>query len=171
MRSHLLESFLRTRSNPSSGMTLIELLVVIAIMAILAAISLPSFLNRANAAKQVEAKTMVSALNRAQQAYYMEHTKFAQQVDLLVTKAPTSHYYDYLVKVTPGVSFAEHHAVPKPGKMRAYVGMTAAVQLPTSEVTSQSVLCESDDFRQQEAPTPLYNVDSIDCAAGTHHLD
>ncbi len=65
------------KANKNSGFTLIELLVVIIIIGILSAIALPSFLNQAAKARASEARTNVGAMNRAQQAYYLENQKFA----------------------------------------------------------------------------------------------
>ena len=50
---------------------------------ILSAIALPTLLSRANKAKQVESKLYVGAMNRGQQAYYLENTVFTESVDEL----------------------------------------------------------------------------------------
>ena len=65
------------------GFTLIELLVVIIIIGILSAIALPAFLNQANKARQSEAKQALGAINRGQQAYYLERQGFADVIDNL----------------------------------------------------------------------------------------
>lgn len=71
---------LNKKRRQDEGFTLIELLVVIIIIGILAAIALPSLLAQVNKAKQAEAKQNVGALNRAQQAYYLENTQFASDI-------------------------------------------------------------------------------------------
>jgi len=71
------------RKNKDGGFTLIELLVVIIIIGILAAIALPSFLNQAQKGKQSEAKQYTGAMNRGQQAYFLEKGSFADTYDNL----------------------------------------------------------------------------------------
>jgi type IV pilus assembly protein PilA len=78
------------KKKENEGFTLIELLVVIIIIGILSAIALPSFLNQAAKAKQSEAKTYVGSVNRAQQSYRIENTKFAPDIAKLQIGIPTS---------------------------------------------------------------------------------
>lgn len=72
------------------GFTLIELLVVIIIIGILSAIALPAFLNQANKARQSEAKQALGAINRGQQAYYLERQIFSNNIDGLGLGLQTS---------------------------------------------------------------------------------
>jgi type IV pilus assembly protein PilA len=69
-------------TSKSKGFTLIELLVVIIIIGILAAISLPSFLNQSSKARQSEAKTYLATMNRAQEAYLTERRQFANAAEI-----------------------------------------------------------------------------------------
>ena len=74
----LLQQFNAKKSE--KGFTLIELLVVIIIIGILSAIALPAFLNQANKARQSEAKQALGAINRGQQAYYLEKQLFSSNI-------------------------------------------------------------------------------------------
>ena len=86
------------------GFTLVELLVVIIIIGILAAIALPNFLSQGAKAKQTDAKQNIGLINRAQSAYRVENTKFANSFDVLATgilsgdtNASTNNYtYDLI---------------------------------------------------------------------------
>ncbi len=90
MKTELKAKFLQhlTNKRKDEGFTLIELLVVIIIIGILSAIALPSFLNQAAKARGAEAKSNVGAMNRAQQAYFLEQQTFTTTVDQLGLSFP-----------------------------------------------------------------------------------
>lgn len=122
LKAKFLQHILNKKKN-EEGFTLIELLVVIIIIGILSAIALPSFLNQANKAKQVEAKTSVGALNRAQQAYYLENNQFADNDGFgklgLGIKTQTENYV-YAIKGggapakagDPAPTIVTNHSIP-----------------------------------------------------------
>jgi type IV pilus assembly protein PilA len=62
----------------NKGFTLIELMIVVAIIGILAAIAIPNFMNYQCKAKQTEAKSLLGAIRTAQEAYYAEYSKYAE---------------------------------------------------------------------------------------------
>lgn len=133
------------KKNGEKGFTLIELLVVIIIIGILAAIALPSFLNQTAKAKQSEAKTYVSTINKTQQAYYTEKSTFAPGLTFLSLGTPsaTENYrYDILENGNASTGVAASTLKPN---LKAYVGRVATgVLSATSEVYSNAILCEGD---------------------------
>jgi type IV pilus assembly protein PilA len=100
MKTELKAKFIQqilSKKKDSEGFTLIELLVVIIIIGILSAIALPSFINQAAKAKQTEAKSTISAFNRAQQTQRIESGLFANSITSLsigLTTTSTNNY-DY----------------------------------------------------------------------------
>jgi type II secretory pathway pseudopilin PulG len=147
---------------------LIELLVVITISGILAAIAMPFFLNRANSAKQAEAKTYIGTLNRAQQAYAMEHAQFSDSPATLGLNIRDHKNYKYEIKVNgDGSIYAAHYADSQAAKLHAYVGMTAFIQGSDGTPALYTILCEADLPQEGRAIAPIYSQTSIDCAPGT----
>lgn len=137
------------KKNGEKGFTLIELLVVIIIIGILAAIALPSFLNQSNKAKQSEAKTYVGTLNKGQQAYYTEKSKFGSNIDILGigVKSDTVNY-TYNSNTTSSATVSSNNAtsvgISKAVALRGYAGMVQLnVVATTSDVTSLAILCEA----------------------------
>lgn len=136
-------SLLNKKRN-NEGFTLIELLVVIIIIGILAAIALPSFLNQANKARQVEAKTYVGSMNRAQQAYFLEKSAFSTNMNGLELGISASSNYTYNTAETTAAQLATSTAAVQGNKpLKPYAGEVAvATSAVDGTATTVARLCE-----------------------------
>jgi len=157
--------------NHAQGFTLIEMLVVLMIGSFLAAIALPSFLNQANKAKQAEARIYVSTLNRAQQAYIMEHAKFTKDIGQLGTTLRNSSNYTYTIAVASNNDpYALNYAESQIPTLRPYVGMTAIISPVAGDAITTAILCESGSPSTGKAADPSYGASAITCDPSTREL-
>lgn len=147
LKAKFLQNILRKKKE-NEGFTLIELLVVIIIIGILSAIALPAFLNQANKAKESEAKTTVGSMNRAQQAFFTEKGKFAEEKkfgSLGLGVATKTVNYEYKIDGGGDKSTSvTNQAQPIQNAIRAYIGGVSLGQIAqTSEATTLASLCKA----------------------------
>jgi len=161
----------RWQDRNHKGFTLIELLVVVMISGALAAIALPSFLSQANKAKQTEAKLYVSTLNRAQQAYIMEHSQFTDNVGQLGAPLPSSSNYTYAIALGNNSDpYALNYAESQISTLRPYVGMAAIISPGAGDAITTAILCESETPSTGRAANPSYGLAAITCTPSTREI-
>jgi type IV pilus assembly protein PilA len=153
------------RQKKEEGFTLIELLVVIIIIGILAAIALPSLLGQVNKAKQAEAKNNVGAINRAQQAYFLEYQEFTTDLTQLGVgiKTQTTNFI-YTLKDVSGVINNKAYSDPilKKKGLKGYTGVvgTTVGDAATGEALTVAFACESNIPTANAAPD-VANVSAL----------
>ncbi len=134
------------KSVRDQGFTLIELLVVIVVIGILSAIALPSFLNQASKAKQSEAKQTIGAMNRAQQAYFLENYEFGTTVQTLgIGVHEQTVNYSYAILLDAGNTAVEVIAASLKRPLRHYQGRVwlDATNDPEVEAFTRASMVES----------------------------
>jgi type IV pilus assembly protein PilA len=171
MKTEFKAKFLQhiNKRRQDQGFTLIELLVVIIIIGILSAIALPAFLNQANKAKQSEGKQYISSMNKGQQAYYAENTKFGSDVAALGLglKTQTSNYTYEIGTTADGATTLGNPLASTASALKGYAGGVGLVTAGEAK-TTQSILCQvaGTGVGTASAPVITAGTTEIECPAG-----
>ncbi|MEL6385164.1 MAG: type IV pilin-like G/H family protein [Cyanobacteria bacterium J06626_18] len=135
-------------------------LVLPIVVGILAAIALPSFLNQASRARETEAMTNLGAMNRGQQAYYLEYGEFAPSLEALDLGIISEGSYTYeVVPQSDPTVVVYMTATPTEAEIAA---MSSAVfMLDDSEFNPITIICRGNTFATMPPALP-----SLDAANG-----
>ncbi|AFY70870.1 general secretion pathway protein H [Thalassoporum mexicanum PCC 7367] len=97
-----------------------------------------------NRTRQSEAKTYVAAMNRAQQAYFLENSFFAGNVDSLELGIPIeTEYYTYSINLQADRATVQNIGQSKRDDAKSYIGLVWVTH-PESELSPFAILCEDD---------------------------
>lgn len=146
------------------GFTLIEMLVVVIIIGILSATAMPSFLSQAAKTRQSEAKNSTGALNRSQQAYYLENQIFADDLTKLSVGVVNSDNYNYVVSGNDLMNQVANLATAQQADLKSYAG---GVFKSANNQTTLAILCEANSVGNVPINAP---TSSSACANGSQRL-
>ncbi len=161
----------KRRCNP-----IIEWLIAFLVLGILGAIALPSLTSCTNKAKQAEAKNNIVALNRAQQAYFLEYQKFTTDMaELGVSIKNPSINYSYSIRATKNAVF--NYAISRKGNNKSYVGAVFAVpatnldpKADKKEMITVAIACEAIRLGTTQPAAPTLQKGIPTCSEGTKDL-
>ena len=94
----------------NTGFTFIELLIVMMFITVFSVIYFPSLIAQVGKAREAEAKTNLSSLGQAQQAYFLEKASFADTVDKLNISFQ-EEYYNFPDPNTANTNKVKHQAL------------------------------------------------------------
>ncbi|WP_019499940.1 type IV pilin-like G/H family protein [Pseudanabaena sp. PCC 6802] len=122
-------------------------------------------------ARQSEARSYTSSLNKGQQAFFVEKNRFSSSIDDLGVgiKSETNNY-SYRVRVFDNKRVQTMGIAKKDG-LRSYTGAVFVLrERNTSDVTSVDILCESDRLTKAIPPIPTasseYTDAKLNCPVG-----
>jgi type II secretory pathway pseudopilin PulG len=122
--------------------------------------------NGQNKARQSEAKQYVSAMNRAQQAFYAENATFSPSIEKLGIgiKSETENY-SYSIVLSNDKRFVQSIGLAKRDGLKNYTGIVYLAKNSDGEYTStQSRLCESNQPSKELPGKPTAtNFPDIQC--------
>jgi len=122
--------------------------------------------NRHNNARQSEAKQYVSAMNKAQQAFYAENATFSPSIEKMGIgiKSETENY-SYSIVLSNDKRFVQSIGLAKRDGLKNYTGIVYLTKNSDGEYTStQSRLCESNQPSKELPGKPTAtNFPDIQC--------
>lgn len=145
--AHDLTPSMRRTLISNRGFTLIELLVVVFVLGLLSTLALPSVFHQLNKAKESEARTYVSAINRGQQAYFVQYNQFGTlaELELGIPTATRNYLYTSQPSGNGGGATANTTATPANPRtlVRGFAGK-AWIGLNHGSVATMTIVCEGD---------------------------
>ncbi|AFY84391.1 protein kinase domain-containing protein [Oscillatoria acuminata] len=129
----------------------------------------PSLLSEGNQAKQVEAHNNLGALNRAQQAYFLEHGNFTSAIsDLGIGISSNTQNYLYSINY-PHRGWVINTAIPRSEDLKSYLGIVHIFREENNQFTTRALLCESLEPGTRPGE-PLQGSGSVECPSGMRNL-
>lgn len=130
------------------------------------AILAPSFLNNADLARESEAKTYVGAINRGQQAFFLERNTFSSDIrELGLGITSETQNYTYSISQMDR-THAVVTATAKQRGIRSYTGVVFLTRFPNEEfATTIAEVCETNRPSTIPPEIPQLIGDTIECSS------
>jgi len=130
-----------------------------------------------NKARQAEAKTYVSTLNKVQQAYYIEKNTWGKSLkELEIGIKSETENYRYSVKIDntittvktkPYPGIAINMGIAKKPNLKSYIGFVSLQVLPNlNELTTLPILCKSNKPTMEVPSLPKWDGKELKCPDG-----
>jgi serine/threonine protein kinase len=158
-------------TTPQNRQRVVDIAIVQYIIAFLVAIALPSTFSMVGRPKPAEGKNNLGAMNRAQQAYFIEYGEFTDSLEQLgIGIKPQTENYNYSIRTTPLAVF--NYATPRKGGIKGYVGAVflAADDQQTGEFLTVAIACEAKSPGITRPADPIVRGNSIECGSNTRDL-
>lgn len=128
---------------------------------------------RANKARQAEARNYIGAMNRAQQAYRLEQNSFTNSLtELGIGIRQETENYSYGLRLLDETA-VQHTATPKKEGLKSYTGIVYLTKVTSGGITEEvtiAILCESESPEQSEPPAPQITGAEASCPVGFRDL-
>lgn len=113
-------SIVKPGSKDIKGFTLLETLVTIVIIGLLSAIAVPSFMGQISRAEETEAKITLNTLKKSQYSFYLENSRFTDEIEQLELVASETENYAYYLQGHPRLNGMFHLAFSKQEALRSF---------------------------------------------------
>jgi len=166
------------KTTPKGRKGAIDIAVLQYVLVVLFAIAIPSMWAMVSKSKEAEGKQNVGAMNRAQEAYFLEYEEFTDSLQKLGVgiRNPTTKY-EYSIRVTPLAVF--NYATARTKGIKSYVGAVflKVDNAQTGELLTIRIICETkSDWRAnwsripRPANPPIVRGNVIECDPNTKSL-
>ena len=146
----------------------------VALLAIPAVIFLPGLMSSADAAREMEGKSNLTVIHRAQQAYFFENEEFsssAQDLELGMPLEGENYRYSIVVQPTQPASVLTT-AVPLLEGLSSYTGAVFAIPTVGGGNQPLAILCQSQSAALVSMPdAPKSISEDISCPSGAEKVD
>src|SRR4028119_1503421 len=141
-------------------------------------LSLPSLLSCGSKGKQAEAKQNVGAMNRAQQAYYLDNKAFSNSLQSLgLGLQPQTKNYVYSTRATKMAAFSYGVSRQRTKDIKSYVGGVFVVpatnldrKVDKKEMTTVGIVCEAISSGNTRPTAPTLQKGVPTCGSDTKDL-